>query len=123
MGNAIGSPSSYVICVHCLPLVEEIKPDFERFFSELNNLMDCLMEEPMDFGRTQAVLKKCEEILSKVRVTIERHTDEFNSRDLLAELEKKNKLERDQKAGFIMVCNPLQLYRYFFSLVSLLMMT
>jgi len=114
MGNTTGRPSSDVLGVHSLALVKEIKPDFESFFSELNNLMDCRMEEPMHFGRTQTVLKTCEELLSRVRVIIKRHSDELNSRGPLMELEKKNKLERDQKVGSITVCNLI--------IISLLMM-
>lgn len=112
MGNTIDSPFSPRLTVYSLTLVEEIKPDFESLFRELSHLMDCRMEELMDFDRIQNVLiKSCNQLLSKVKVITARHWDELHSRSqqLLEEQKKKTKLNRDQEVGIIMVCIKLRI--------------
>ncbi len=108
MGNTSDhnpNPLYSVFCVHSLALVEEIKPDFESAFRELSNLLDCLMEKPIDFDRVKPLIQNCCRLFSKINVETLRRYDGLLSRsmELNEMVVKKKKLEKDQEIGFMLV--------------------
>ncbi len=108
MGNTIDhnyNPLYSEFCVHSSELVEDIKPEFESAFRELSNLLDFLMEKPVDFDRVKPLIQNCGRLFSKINVETQRRYNGFHSRsrELNEIVLKKKKLERDQEIGFILV--------------------
>ncbi len=56
------SPSPFVFFTPSLALIEELKPDFESAFRKLNGLIDCLIEEPVDFSRVKILVSDCNQL-------------------------------------------------------------